>query len=360
MHRIAEVIERFLTKHSGRITHLANSKRYNHQNPCPPGDGLLSCVTVHAEFANSGILGSSGSFLTEVYPRYRFLRRRLSAFLADEGLLVNVPRSTLAVSLVPTAAHDSRLGEALPQDPESSRGASILPIGKLTRQSTYYRQLANQYKIEHCLLTNKNTVVGPDAGILTTVCTAAQTFDGPIRVIEFGTGAGTTPLTLSSLDKLGSYLGNDFSPEVIEFFDTTVRPRLVGAGIDCQLAAGSCFELDISTPADLIVVGVFYQAQPDLLKLKGRAIGAALAGDGVLIIQSSKPESPFVTELLMDDPARHAAWPWYAREFSLREYFRHTAKVDVHDETMLIASNDGARLDRLATLLRQESFASTL
>jgi len=357
MRDITGAIERFLARYSGTVTDVATSTRYNHQNPCPPGDGLLTCITVRAEFGNSGIFGASGPFLTEVYPRYRFLRRRLAEFLADEGLPANVPRSTLAVSLVPTAAQDSKVGEALPKDPESSRGASIRPIEELTNQSEYYGRLARQYSIEHCLLTNKNTVVGPDAGILTTACAAAQTFDGSMRVIEFGTGAGTTPLALSRLNKLSFYVGNDFSPEVSSFFGTTVRPRLISAGIGCDFVAGPCFALEIAPRADLIIVGVFYQAQPDLLKIRGRAIGAALAGHGVLIVQSGKPENPFITELLTEDPKRHGAWPWYDKGFCIRGYVRQLGKVDVHDETMLIASDDAAHVDRLVAIFQPEKSA---
>ncbi|MFZ0774215.1 MAG: class I SAM-dependent methyltransferase [Candidatus Sulfotelmatobacter sp.] len=296
--------------------------------------------------------------MTEIYPRYRFLRRRLAEFLDQEGLPANVPHSTLAVSLVPAPAPNSRIGEALPTDPESSRGAAILPIEELTQRSEYYRRLASHYRIEHCLLTNKDTVVGPDAGILTTACAAAQTFPGRIRVIEFGTGAGTTAVALASLEKLACYLGNDFSPEVNEFFGTTVRPRLTLEGIDCEFVAGSCFALEFSTRADLIIVGVFYQAQPELLKLKGRAMGACLSGHGVLVIQSSKPENQFITELLMDDPARHAGWPWYDKAFSIAQYFRHVAKLDVYDETMLIASDNAARVDNVAAMLQPIKSAS--
>jgi hypothetical protein len=354
MQRIAPSIERFLEKHTGSITCLTSSKRYNHQNPHPSGDGVLTCITVHAEFRNCGIFGPSGPFLTEVYPRYRFLRRRLAEYLADEGQLANMP-GEFSVSLVPMAAQNSRLGKALLRDIEASRGSSILPIEELANHSKYYRALADRYKIEHCLLTTKNTVVGPDAGILITACAAAQTFPDRVRVIEFGTGAATTPLALSGLEKLDSYLGNDFSPKVTNFFKTAVEPRLVRSRIECKFFPGSCFGVEISGRADLIIVGVFYQAQLDLVKCKGAAISAALADGGVLLIQSSKPENPFITSLLMDDPARHATWPWYEETFYLRKYFKKVIEANVNDETMLIATNDSDRLDRIIEILNRET-----
>jgi hypothetical protein len=357
MKPIVDEIERFLALHAGIVKNVTTLTRYNHQHACPPGDGLLTCITVYAEFVNSAIFGSRGPFLSEVYPRYRFLRRRLTEFLVDEELLLKGPDSTLTVSVVPTASTDSKLGPTLPLDTSSSRGALILPIDELTKRSRYYLQLANLYDIEYCLLTNKKTVVGPDAGILTTACVAAQTFKNKIRVIEFGTGAGTTPLILSRLKKLGAYMGNDFSPEVVDFFNMTIRPGLTRAGIDCRLHHGSCFELTIEDPVDLIIVGVFYQAQPDFVKFKGRAVSAALGENGVLIIQSGKPENPFVTNLLTEDPDRHAAWPWYGEEYYLNHYFRYVAKTDVHDETMLIASNNSARIEHIDALLQQERLA---
>ena len=357
MQRLESAIDQFLARHSGTVTDISTSTRYNHQSPSPPGDGLLTCITVRAKFSNSGIFGSSGPFFTEVYPRLRFLRRRLAEFLTAEKLPASAPGSTVAVSLVPSAAESSHVGAALPKAAETSRGASILAIEELTQRSEYYRRLADRYWIEHCLLTNKGTVVGPDAGILTTACTAAQTFENRIRVIELGTGAGTTALALAKLGKLASYFGNDFSPEIIEFFEKSIRPRLAQDGIDCGFVAGSCHTVDFQTRADLFIIGVFYQAQPDLLKLRGASISAALAGNGVLVVQSSKPENLFITELLMDDPKLHARWPWYEKGFSIREWIRHVSKVDVQDETMLIASDDPARVDRLAALLQTEQSA---
>lgn len=358
MQRIAAAAEQFLAEHSGSLTDISASRRYNHQNPRPPGDGFLNCITVRAKFANRGIFGSSGPFLSEVYPRYRYLRRRLAEHLMHEPLPAHLSESTVAISLVPSVADKTYDGDALPKDSEPTRGASILDIHTLTRHSEYYRRLAGRFAIEHCLLTNKGTVVGPDAGILTTAFAAAGIFEGAIRVIELGTGAGTTASLLAERGKLASYFGNDFSPEVSRFFETVVRPRLASAGIGGNFLAGPCYGMDFATPADLIIVGVFYQAQPDLLKCKGQAMAASLAGGGVLMVQSSKPENPFITELMLDDSERHAAWPWYEEGFSIRKHIPYAGRVDVADETMLIASDDPARVGQLTNVLRADQSGS--
>ena len=344
---LTSAVQSFLAEYSGTVQDISISKRPNHQDPCPPGDGLLTCVTVRAEFRNRGIFGSNGPFLSEVYPRYPFLRRKLASFLNEKGLLDNVSGPPLAVSLVPVANSKGEVGDALPKDPGDSRGAVIMPIEQLTNRSEYYRHIAQEYNVKHCLLTNNDTVIGPDAGILTAACTAARIFDGRMRVIEFGTGVGTTLMALLCIDKLSSYAGNDFSPEIARFFETTIQPRLRSDGISSHFVHGECSALEPFTQADLIIVGIFYQAQPDLFRERGRSICEALSADGALIIQSGKAENRFITDLLTEYPTSDAAWPWYDNKFFIGKYIRYVAKADVHDETMVIASHDPVYVDRI-------------
>ena len=328
--------------------------RWNHQHPSPPGDGLLTCVTARVAIDNVGIFGTAVPFLTEVFPRYRYLLAKLTKFLADHGIIANVPESTLTVTMVPSPSENIHLGNALPKLERPSRGASVMSVEHLAHQSVYYRKLAARYFIEHCLITNNGTVVGPDAGIISTVCGAVKASEGGIRVIEFGTVTGTTAAALAKLGKLKYYSGNDFSPEMANFFlvqrfaQDLLRLRFLVTTRRVVLR----FRIHVDIGPDYC--RRYYEAQPDLFCWKGKNISASLASEGIVAVQSGKPENSFITELLSETNTGHAKWPWYQRGFCMKEYVKGVVRVNVYGETMLLGSDNITATDGLAKLLAQE------
>lgn len=351
MSEIDDLIHDFFALHGGQVEEIRTLRRANHQHPSPPGDGMLTCTSARIRMNDSAILGTGGPFLTEVFPRYRSLSHGLAGFLTERGVVVNSPRSTLAVHVLPYPAQDACPRRALPRRTRPSRGAHAPSVTDLARRSAYYRRLADRYRVEHCVVTNNGTVVGPDGGILGSACAVAELFERPIRVAELGTGAGTTATALLAREKLASYCGNDFSPEMAAFFRSSVQPKLERAGVDVSFTFGPCEDLDLAHRVDLFVLGVYYEAQPDLVAARGEAIAAKLRGGGVLAAQSGKPENPFVTELLRDPDGPHRRWPWYDPATCLVSYFPYVTECTVEDETMLIACDDRGVLGELAEVL---------
>jgi hypothetical protein len=347
---IAELLPDFFRRYDGTVESIGITARANHQHARPPGDGMLTCVTVDVALRNHGLFGTTGPFLDEVFPRYRFLTTELARFLADRGVSPG-SEGGLSVAVVPRPERHGYVGNALPKIDRPSRGVLAPQIDELARYSEYYRALAARYGIEYGLITNNGTVIGPDGGIVATAAAVADAFDRPLAVVELGAGAGSTATALLRLGKLRSYRGRDFSPEVASFFASRIQPDLAAAGVPAELVVGPCESFALRPrEADLLVVGVYYEAQPDLVLRRGEAIRAALSTGGVLAIQSGKPESPFVTQLLADADTPHKGWPWYRPGFCVCALFRHLELLVVEDETMLLASNDA---DRLAQVSRR-------
>ena len=346
---IADLLPDFFRRYDATVESVETSTRANHQHDLPPGDGTLTCVTVEVAVQNHGLFGTNGPFLDEVFPRYRFLVNALTTFLNSRGLSVGSAKEGVSVAVVPRPARGGYVGAALPKLLRPSRGVLAPEIGELARHSEYYRALAVRYGVQYGLITNNGTVIGPDGGIVATACAVADSGDRSLAVVELGTGAGSTATALLCRGKLKSYRGSDFSPEVASFFASRIEPTLAAAGVPTELFVGSSDSFAFRDgEADLLVVGVYYEAQPDLLCRCGERIRTALTAGGVLAIQSGKPENPFVTELLADADTPHRSWPWYRAAFCLRVLFRHVEMHVVEDETMLLASMDRNRLAQVS------------
>jgi hypothetical protein len=355
MEKIYKLIEEFFQNKFGTVIDVSTLSRPNHQRESPPGDGFLTCFTVQVIIDNISIFGVGSSFLADVYPRYRTLYAMLNEFLAERGYKVNSSDSTISVSIVPYPNPHGKQGIPLAKLERPNRGKYILSVNELAQKSAYYKKLTEKYDIEYGVLTTNGTVVGPDGGIIAASCMIAETFGDKIKVIELGTGAGTTATALLANNKISHYYGNDFSPEITNVFNSTIRPKLEKAGVMVSFKSCSCFDIELKIRADLFVVGVYYQAQPDLFEKLGKLISECVGNSGVLLVQSGKPENPFITQLLYDTRSNHQFWPWYSQNFSLKKYFKYISEQILEDETMLIASNNFEKFYHILKVLAENS-----
>src|SRR6266480_5905700 len=118
---IAELLPDFFRGYQGTVESIGITARANHQHARPPGDGMLSCVTVDVALRNHGLFGTTGPFLDEVFPRYRFLTTELAKYLADRGVSLG-PERGLSVAFVPRPEHRGYVGNAVPKLDRPSRG----------------------------------------------------------------------------------------------------------------------------------------------------------------------------------------------------------------------------------------------
>lgn len=325
---------------SGTVLRIEKSVRPNFEKLQPTGDGNLNCLSVHVMLDNLSIFGEEGPFLTNIFPRYQYLCNELTKYLTAEGFSVNNPDSTLSVSIIPYPNPKGYKKESLPIFEHYSRGEHILNIEELGKYSPYYKALGEEYKIKYGVMTTNKTVIGPDGGLIAAACSIADTYKTPISVLELGSGSGTTPYALLLRNKLKSYDGNDFSPEMCKFFHTDIEPKLKEKNIPSTLFQGSCYDYKITQKVDLLSLGIFYEGQPDIFNMMGKEMADAVGNTGALIIQSGMLENTFTHQLLFDVRTNHAYWPWYNKNFCVKNYFNYVAEVNVEDEIIVMATNN--------------------
>ncbi|MGE5329311.1 MAG: hypothetical protein ACM3KR_07380 [Deltaproteobacteria bacterium] len=329
----------FKNSNLGQILKTEKIKRPNFEKKAPPGDGNIICYTVHVLINNKNIFGEKGSFLNDVFPRYKRLCAMLADYLNDTGIIVNTSESQISVNIIPYPNPQGTAAEPLQPLERYSRGMFVIPIDEL-KKSEYYNSIHENYKVEYGVMTNNGTVIGPDGGILASANIITNILEKQVEVVELGTGAAATPWSLMKASKLKIYSGNDFSPEMESFFKNEIVPRLDECRIENTFFRGTCYEAPLVEKADILIVGVYYEGQPDLFALRGNEICKCLGDDGFLIIQSGMLENPFVTQLLFEENSDHKFWPWYKEEFCVKKYFKYLSEQVMESETMLIATND--------------------
>lgn len=339
-------LDQFFQVYSGTVIGVEETIRDNFERIPAPGDGRLRALTVHVLLQNLGLFGGADDYLTGIHPRMTELGSLLAKHLELGGYRVSGPEATQSVAIAPHADPAGYLGAALAPSLRPSRGYVIIPPDRLTALSPYYLRLLTAHGPMCGVVTNNGTVIGPDGGLVAAACLIADQAPGRIRLVELGTGAGSTPLALARRGRLNSYVGSDFSPEMVEHFRQTVQPELAAGHVPCriELCSGQAACLPA---ADLLSIGVYYQAQPSLMAARGSEMATCLGESGVLIAQSGMMEDRLVTSLLTETTTRHAAWPWYHGEFRLNQYFRYVAEYVIEQETILVATNSAGRFRAL-------------
>jgi SAM-dependent methyltransferase len=342
----------FFADHAATLLGIQESKRDNFERFPAPGDGLLQCFTAHVLFHNVGIFGQEGDYLREVHPRMTTLTMELANRLNEGGYEVSGPLAQTIVAILPYADPLGVSGKSLAPSMRPSKGQHIIPAEELIEKSAYYASFTHKYGASFGVVTNNGTVVGPDAGIVGAACGIAATFNRKIRVVELGSGGGSTALVLAKRNTLESYRGNDFSSEMVDHFRANVAPQLERRGIESTVFLGSCFDMPpVEAPVDLISIGVYYQAQPSLIEKRGQEFARSLGESGVLIIQTGMLEDPFITHILSSSQQSASAWPWYRQSYHLNNYFRYVAEYVIEQEIVLVATNSRDRFLHIATSL---------
>lgn len=342
--QLTRELERFFAPYSATVLAVEEVRRSNFERIPAPGNGLLRAFTAHVLFHNTGLFGSGGDYLTDVHPRLMILQQRLAGHLRALGMEVSGPEAERTVTIMPYPDPGGAAGEALPPTTRYSRGFRIIPTETLLADtSLYYAHLIDSYGPLVGVLTNNGTVVGPDGGLIAAATAAGKGTRGRLRVLELGSGAGSTALVLARQGKLAWYRGNDFSEEMVDHFHQVTTPQLARLGVDASVLAGSCFDIPLECGVDLLSVGIYYQAQPSLFDRRGAELAACVGETGLLIVQSGMLEDPFVTHLLAGPPCQNTHWPWYSPDYYLGNHFAYIAQYTLQEETILVATNNRSR-----------------
>jgi len=337
---LVKELENFFSKYDATVLHIQEGVRDNFERFPAPGDGILHFFTIHALFSNKGIFGIEGDYLDEIHPRFSFLYSKLASYLKKKGINTIGPHAQFALAIIPYVDPKGSVKKSLPKYMRKSRGQTIIASKNLIKGSPYYASLIKNYGSFVGIATNNNTIVGPDGGLIAAACKIASTFDKKISLLEFGSGGGSTTLAIARINKLATYIGNDFSREMVTYFKEKVIPKLNSYTIESSIFLGSCFEMPLEDKVDLISVGVYYQAQPSLFEKRGNKLVRCLNPSGVLIAQSGMIEDRFITNILRNTVPQRNQWPWYKQSYCLNKYFRYVSEYILEQEIVLVATNN--------------------
>ena len=341
-----EALGSFFSRYDARALGIEEQMRDNFERFPAPGDGRVRGITIHVLFHNIGIFGRKGDYLSDIHPRIAFLNSKLADYLGAKGMTISGKRAQLACAIMPYPDLNGVLGQSLPLSTRKSRGQIVIPARKL-RQSPYYARLMEKYGDFVGIVTNNGTLIGPDGGLIAAACGVARVFQRGIRVLEFGSGGGSTALALMRKGHLASYGGNDFSKEMVDYFESNVTPQLAKRGIPSSMFFGSCFDMPVRGPIDLISIGVYYQAQPSLFVERGRELSRALGATGVIIAQTGMIEDRFITHMLRNAIPKDSTWPWQNKKCRIKRYFRYIDEYILEQEIILIATNNRDKFQRM-------------
>lgn len=347
---LIQEFNKFLSKYKATLLDVQESKRDNFERVPLPGDGLLQCFTMHVLFHNIGIFGKEGDYLDEIYPRLVNLNILLADHMKRIGIEINSPNAQISMAIIPYADPLGTIGKYIYPHIRKSKGQKIIPDKELSKKSVYYANLMHEYGACSGIVTNNGTVVGPDGGLIGAACAIASTYQNKIDVLELGSGGGSTALALARRNKIQSYLGNDFSNEMITYFQQNTAQQLKKYSVGSHVILGSCFDFPLKNQFDLISIGVYFQAQPSLFLKRGYELAKCLNKTGVLIIQSGMLEDPFVTMLLSGPINNNYIWPWYKKGYHLNNYFSYIAEYVIQQETVLIATNNVDKFEQITKL----------
>ena len=110
---------------------------------------------------------------------------------------------------------------------------------------------------------------------------------------------------------------------------------------------------------NLISVGVFYGIQPSFIKYKGFEIAKSLGKKGLLLIQSSMPETLFSQHILMGDVDGVNKWPWYSKKFILSNYFSCVESFFIDNQFITLASQSHDLVNKILIKLRKRTIPYT-
>ena len=320
----------FFGKIGGKLSFLQCAKTETYSSE----DLKIPCVNYYISFNNPDLFGR-GDFSQEVYPRYRKMRSDWKSALNKAGIKIY---SDLAAGFVPLLGQSAGQGAGFiyPKEEREPLGLEIVDINKVG--SPYYGRLAAEYGAKFALREGGGMLVGPEGGMLRVIKTIGD-FLGKINSFaDIGAGTGELSAFVAKNYQPQNITVNESSPNLEAHLRRYLKEARNWDKTKIDFVFGDCRQMDIPAQADLISVGVFYGYQPSLFEKKGLAIKKSLGENGLLLVQSSMPETLFNQHLLLGDEAGIKYWPWYSEKFNLPYYFNCVESFFIENEFIILAS----------------------
>lgn len=294
-------------------------------------DTEIIFLTYYCITDNRMLLGSGGNVFKEVYPRLK----KIKADLLSDTVQVEGIGYEFIIDLN-DKCYD---GECYEKATINSYGDTLIKMDELMKNNSYYEKLGKEFSILYGVKTNNGTVIGPDAGLIYGAKYIGQAMKAKsIRMAEIGAGTCSTPLSLSEYKKIDYYYGVDFSNKMKEQYENIFKKHLKNINIESHFVIGDAQKCELPENIDLLVVGIYYEAQYDFIVNRGADIKKAMTEDGFLMLQSGLPENTMFSDLLVTN--EKDKWPWQKNGLNLRNYFSCIAQINFNDEIVTVATDN--------------------
>ncbi|MBU2634674.1 MAG: hypothetical protein KJ674_05555 [Nanoarchaeota archaeon] len=295
----------------------------------------IHCVNYYIMFDNKDLFGK-GNFSDEIYPRYRKMRNDWKNVLKNSGIKLY---SNIAVGFVPLlSSNNTKMIKKFKYQKEHEKplGTKILSIDDIN--SDYYKEMAKEFNVRFALKESGGMFVGPERGmmyVLEVVCNILEKIDCFIDI-----GAGTGEVSAYVLKKCDpqKVVVNEISQNLKTHLKNYLKKIVKNNKIKIIFSFQDCRKIKFPSKVNLISVGVFYGVQPSFIKCKGSEIVKSLGKKGLLLIQSSMPETLFSQHILMGDVNGVNKWPWYSEKFILSNYFSCVESFFIDNQFITLAS----------------------
>lgn len=293
------------------------------------------CINFYIEF-DSACLFSKGSFTKEVYPRYRKIRSEWYAFLRNNDIKLF---ESVVVGFVPILKARRLNNNLILKKAElTPLGSSIVKIGKTTPK--YLCAIAKKFSAKFALMTPSGAYIGPEGGMLMTLQAIKNLKFKINSFIDLAAGTGELSAYMLKNFFLDSLVVNELSKSITLQIKTYLNSVIKITSYKPKITYNflNCIDYNFLNHADLISLGVFYGAQPDFFKKNGFKISMSLGENGILLLQSSMPETLFNLHIIENDYKCLNKWPWFDKAFSLSNYFPFHRTLFVDNQFITLAS----------------------
>lgn len=339
------VTKSFFEGFGGKLlfSRITKAKTYSSQ------DSKITCINYYVVFDNKDLFGR-GDFSDEIYPKYRKMRSDWKCVLRKYGMKLY---SDIAVGFVPLLSLKNKKycsGYEYEKEIKDPLGVTILNINKI--KSDYYRELTRKFKVKFALKEGGGMFIGPEGGMLYALEAANNILKKIDCFVDVGSGTGEMSAYVLKNCNPKKVVVNEASPGLKSHLKKYLRDTVKTSKTEVVFDLDDCRKMKFPKKADLISVGVFYGIQPSFIKNKVYEITKSLGAQGLLIIQSSMPETLFNQHILMGDEEGINKWPWYSKKFILSSYFSCVKVIFIDNQFITLASQSHDLISEIVGNLR--------
>lgn len=293
----------------------------------------IPCVNYYVSFDNKYLFGV-GNFATEIYPRYRKMRDNWKKYLKECGVKLYPDLALGFVPMLELSNKEKNKKFQYPKENKKPLGVEILTIDE--NSPDYYLKMSKEFGVNFMLKEGGGMFIGPEGGmmsVLESICRVKK-ID---CLVDVGAGTG----------EISAYVLKKSHPKKVVVNELSLKLRIhlkrylgkmIHSGTDIIFSFGDCNKMKLPNNIDLMSVGVFYGSQPSFFKNNIIKIVKKLGPQGLLLIQSSMPETLFSQHILLGDLDGVKKWPWYSKKFILSNYFSCVESFFIDNQFIILAS----------------------